>query len=240
MSADTPSPKNGLWRGDDTRHSKDDALDTREFELLVEGSYRLDDDYFELESRLVVFLAGRLGMRAGEIAHMREDWIDWRRDMIVVPRHQHCLKGRDGGICGHCRMAAEQMVEHNAGLSLADAEAMLWSPKTEAASREIPLDASTRAKIAVERYFERFDEFEASRSVVNRRVTRAAEAADVLDAADVYPHCLRATAATHLANHGVDIVTLQSMMGWSDFQVAQHYLASSGERTQRALRDLMP
>ena len=29
-------------------------------------------------------------------------------------------------------------------------------------------------------------------------------------------------------------------MGWADFQVTQHYLASNGERTQRALRDLMP
>ena len=56
---------------------------------------------------------------------MREDWIDWRRDIIVVLRHESCTKGRDGGICGHCRNAAEQMVEHNPGLSIKNAESML-------------------------------------------------------------------------------------------------------------------
>ena len=75
------------------------------------------------------------------------------------------------------------MVAHNPGLSLERAEAMMWSPKTSASSRKIPLEESTRAKIVLERYFEKYDEFMASRGVVNRRVTRAAEAAaDEVDA----------------------------------------------------------
>ena len=241
MSVETPTPKGGMYRADsdDTRHSKEDALNDREFELLVEGTHRLDGDYFELESRLVVFLAGRLGMRAGEIAHLTEDWIDWHRGMIVIPRHESCTDGRGGGICGHCRGAAEQMVEHNPGLGIDEAERMMWSPKTEAAAREIPLEASTRARIVLERYFDRFDEFEASRGVVNRRVTRAAEAADVeVDADETYPHALRATCASHWAAKQIDIVSLKSMMGWASYQTAENYLAESGKRTEKAIRRL--
>jgi len=241
MSVDAPSPKGGMYRAtsDDVRHSKEDALNEREFELLVEGSYRLDDDYFELESRLVIFLAGRLGMRGGEIAHLKEEWIDWHRGMIVIPRHESCTDGRDGGICGHCRNAAEQMVEHNPGLSIDEAERMMWSPKTEASAREIPLEASPRAKIVLERYFERFDAFQASRGVVNRRVTRAAEAADAeVDADSTYPHALRSTCASHFAGSGIDIVSLKSLMGWASYQTAENYLAESGKRTEKALRQL--
>lgn len=233
-------PKSGMYRGeDDTRHSKEDALNEREFETLVEGTHRLDDDYFELESRLVVFLAGRLGMRAGEIAHMKGEWIDWHRDMIVIPRHEECTDGRDGGVCGHCRGSAKQMVEHNPGLTIDKAEELMWSPKTEAGAREIPLEASTRAKIILERYFERFDEFMASRGVVNRRVTRAAKAADdVVDADETYPHALRATCASHFAAREIDIVSLKSFMGWASYQTAENYLAESGKRTEKALRRL--
>jgi len=116
---------------------------------------------------------------------------------------------------------------------------MMWSPKTENAAREIPLDASTRATIVLERYFERFDEFTASRGVVNRRVTRAAEAADDAIAADeVYPHALRASCASHFAAAGIDVVSLKSMMGWASYATAENYLAESGRRTQKALNRL--
>ena len=116
---------------------------------------------------------------------------------------------------------------------------MLWSPKTEASAREIPLQASMRAKIVLERYFERFDSFQASRSVVNRRLTRAAEAApDEIDAESLYPHALRSTCASHLASRGFDALSLASLMGWEDLQVAQVYLQRSGARTRRALRKL--
>jgi len=69
----------------------------------------MDDDYFALESRLVLFAAGRLGMRGGEIAHISKDWIDFDNKILTIPSHERCTDGRDGGICGHCRGAAEQM-----------------------------------------------------------------------------------------------------------------------------------
>jgi integrase len=132
----------------EVRHSKDDALDTREFEQLLEATYDLQD-YYGLQSRFVILVAGRLGMRAGEIAHMKESWVDWRRSLIDIPRHQPCDDGRNGGLCGYCKRKARQKTNHGDEPTLADAKRTMWSPKTKAAAREIPLDAAPRAEIVL-------------------------------------------------------------------------------------------
>lgn len=78
--------------GSSTRHSKEDALSEREFEELLAATYRLDE-YWSLQCRFVVLMAGRLGLRAGEIAHMRSSRVDFRRNMICIPAHQPCESG---------------------------------------------------------------------------------------------------------------------------------------------------
>lgn len=229
--------KHGGTTGQRT-HSKERVVDERAFERLVEATYRMDDDYHSLESRFVLFAAGRYGLRAGEIVHFREEWVDWRRGYIEVPYHQPCRKGRDGGTCGYCRQSAEQRAAHNDDVTLEQAVAATWSPKTEAAAREIPLEANTRARMALEAYCDRFDAFQASRSAVNRRVNWMCELAENVAADATTPHGLRATAATYYASRGLDVLALQSMMGWADLQTAHCYIRSTGEHTSRALRDI--
>lgn len=246
------------------RHSRDDALSDREFERLVAASYRLDE-YWSLQCRFVLLVAGRLGLRAGEIAHMDEEWIDWRRNMICIPARDRCTNGRDGGLCGHCRSSLEQMARVRSTNGYADVHAELasrdelepgggraagaivdaddlddghWRPKTDAAAREVPFDADTRASIVVEEYFERFDEYTHSRQSINRRVERVATEARGIDPDDVYPHALRATAASHYAAHGLDVFSLKAMMGWADLSTAKNYISTSGERTAQAIRDI--
>jgi len=221
-----------------TRHCKEDALSDREFEQAVRATYRLDNGYWSLEARLILFAAGRLGMRSGEICHLREDWIDWRNNMIEVPRHESCTQGKGGGICGSCRQAAKQMVENNDDLTMETAKGLMWGPKTEHSAREIPLDATERAAIAVEEYFEQYDAVPISQSTIGRRVDWIAEKADGLKPETTYPHCLRATAASYWAAQGLNAVNLKSLMGWSDFQVALNYIENSGERTAQSLRAL--
>lgn len=223
---------------DQTRHCKEDALSDREFERAVEATYRLDDDYFAVEARMILFAAGRLGMRSGEITHLKEDWVDWRANLIKIPRYARCTDGKDGDICGSCRQAAEQMCKHNGDLDIETAESMMWGPKTESAAREIPIDATTRAEIAIEEYFDRFDGFQSSQTTVNRRVTQMAEEASGLDPATTYPHCLRSTAASFWSARGLNAVNLKALMGWSGFGVALNYIQESGERTARSLRDI--
>lgn len=231
------SKANVGYHGTRRKHTKEDALSDREYELLLESASQMDE-YYRLQCKLVLLLGGRLGMRAGEIAHLKESWIDWRRNMIVIPRYQRCEKGKGGGVCGYCRSQAEQMLEHNEGMEYEDAEHEMWSPKTEAAAREIPFDASTRAEICMERFFDVYDGWPRSRQVVNRRVNRVAESTNEVEVEEVYPHCLRATAATRFAARGLDIFALKSMMGWADLQTAKCYISSSGERTAQAIRDI--
>ncbi|WP_331235235.1 site-specific integrase [Natronorarus salvus] len=71
------------------------------------------------------------------------------------------------------------------------------------------------------------------RSTINRRVQ---EVADSRPTGRIYPHCLRATAASHHAYKGVAPVLLQALMGWSDLATAQKYIRISGTATADALR----
>lgn len=252
------------WANTDAvRHTKEDALTGREFERLVQATYSLDGDYFERECRLVLFLAGRLGMRAGEIAHMKREWIDWDNQRICIPTYEDCQDGRDGGICGHCKQAATQMATIRTENALAedgiDPDAVdytepefseyvvepeeffsqMWSPKTENASRDIPYgEASTRAAFAIEEYFDYYDEFEASRNVVNRRVDRVAEAAEDLGPDDVYPHALRSTAASYYADRGLSARDLKSLFGWAQFSTAIAYIEESPARLEDSLQQM--
>jgi site-specific recombinase XerD len=79
----------------------------------------------------------------------------------------------------------------------------------------------------------------ASRGVVNRRVSRAAEATDgAVDPDDVYPHCLRATAASYFAARGLSAMDLKALFGWSQFSTAIAYIEESPERLADALQQL--
>lgn len=220
--------------GNQVRHSKQDALSEREFEMLVEGAQRMDG-YQGIEARFIVFVAGRLGLRAGEITHLRRDWVDFREKMVNIPGHISCDKGRDGGLCGHCRQQIRQCCEHN-DLQWEDVADNWWRPKTEAAVRGVPWDFSPRADLAIERFFDRFDRFGRSYSAIGRRVERAAELADGLDPDDVYPHALRSSAATFQVSRGLKAHALTSMMGWANLATAQVYISRSDQNTRRAVR----
>ncbi|WP_181685834.1 tyrosine-type recombinase/integrase [Halorhabdus salina] len=251
-----------------TDHSRDDALTDRQFERLLEGARQLPEPR-DFEARFVVLVAGRLGLRGGEIAHLSADWIDEDQRVISIPEHDPCTKGKDGGVCGYCReraaehvdaynlsldeatelvdeemgdvdlpdqkieeLARERMDEHN--ISLEDALAERWEPKTSNGARTIPFDLTARTQIAVERFAERYDVFPKARVAVNRRVSEAASAAD-LDAR-VYPHALRATAANQMAMNDVSAHSLLALMGWSDIETARAYIKASEENAAREIR----
>ena len=220
-----------------TTHSKDDALNEREFELLYEGAAAMDG-YQGLEAEFIVVVAGRLGLRLSEISHLQADWIDWRDDLIQIPAHEPCTKGRHGDHCGQCEQAIAQCVDYNDEVQREDVVDNWWRPKTQAAVRGVPFDWCPRADIQLERFFEEFDAFERSGSAIGRRVTSAAELAPGLDPDEIYPHCLRATAATLLSGKGLSAHALCSMFGWANLSTARVYLARSDQNTQRAVRSV--
>jgi integrase len=218
-----------------TQHSSEAALSDSQFEDLVDAARTLQEP-FDAEATFVLFTAGRLGLRAGEIAHLDEAWINWNRSLIEIPAHWSCTKGQNGGVCAYCRKQAEQAMGYDDDLTLDEALADRWSPKTSNSARAVPFDFTARVEAVVEAFFADHDAYPASRASVNRRVDRVLEAADY-PTSMCWPHALRATAATWHAYRGVDAVPLQALFGWADLQTAQKYIRTSGGATQRALND---
>jgi len=144
--------------------------------------------------------------------------------MIDIPSHEPCRKGHDGGRRGYCRRQARRVVANadEDDLELEDVIDSYWNPKTPASERAIP--------------FEFYDAVPFSVATVRRRVKMAAEASEV--ARRLYPHCLRATAATHHAYNGLGVAALQAMLGEEKLATAEKYVRLSGGQTKRALKEV--
>lgn len=223
--------------GDDVRHSREKALTEREFEQFLAGARDLADScyYYEHDPEMIAYVLGRLGLRRGELVHLREDWIDWREEMIRIPDHSECTMGEGGSKCGYCRQLAQQRADYNDDLDYQTALEWTWVPKTQAAARDVYFGWSTRVALALERYFAGpYDRFEASGTAVGRRVDRVADLAPT-DLGTVHPHALRATAATYHAGRGLSASGLMQMMGWCQMQTAEVYISRNSQNTSRQL-----
>jgi len=247
------------------KHSKESALSPREFELLLEGAERIEKDRQRMEAKFGILVAGRLGLRVGEIIHMTEEWVNWRQRRIEIPRQMDCHLGRGSGPCGYCEQLGVQMIETyengdpedmsnarerfinrnlerswSAGdeLTLDDVLGMRWFAKTDAAAREVPFSHDARTELVIERFFESRNEYGMSKSAFDRRLNKALRLADEIDQDTTMPHGLRATAATRMAGQNVDPLTLKSMLGWSSFQTAKNYISGSPDRTERMLQQI--
>ena len=208
------------------RNSHQDALDDAAYRRLLDATDDLDEPY-QTEANAILVFGGRLGLRGGEICHLKEEWVNWDRKMLEIPAYEPCD-------CGYCRHQAQLATTHDADLSMQEAMEQRWNPKTKHSVRTIPFDFDEEVQAAVEVFFDRFDGYEHSRASVNRRVDRVAEEAGI-DPDSIYPHALRATAATKLAYAGVPAPALQSMMGWSKLSTATKYIRLSGTATAEAL-----
>jgi len=244
-----------------TRHSREDALTEPQFERLWNAAQNLDERW-RLECEFVVVVAGRLGLRAGELCHMTENWINWDRRQIEIPQHDPCDHGKDGGICGYCRDRASVMADtkteqnldeiyssddleyHEPGVRVTpdlfvEPEEMYhrrWEPKTEQGHRVVPFGFDPEIEQVIEEFFMFNDAFEPSRSAVNRRVDRALEAAGFPKSL-TYPHALRATSASWHAHRGLNPTALQSLHGWARLSTSQKYIRLSGSQTSQALNE---
>lgn len=234
MISSTHHDISGTQRTRKVRHSKENALCPIEFESLIEQTYKLKR-YWDVEARLILFLAGRLGMRRGEISHLAEEWIDWRQERIEIPSHWSCDRGKDGGRCGTCRQQALQMTDHNEHLTFKEALDARWRPKTDSAARSIPFGFCPRARIALEEFFDEFDRWMYSASVVTRRLNRVVEMSRRVE--HCHPHALRATAASWHAGRGIDRFSMCALFGWSTINVAERYVQASADNLDHTLRN---
>jgi len=253
----------------ETTHARDDAISPRQFEQLVNATHRIESASIAIETRAVLFLCGRVGLRKGELTHLRESWFDWSNGTLTIPNHQPCEKGQhDDEPCGYCRRRAEDRVSTNnisieeaktalesvadgtlstnaleqqaqelqseVNMSMEDALALQWQPKTKRSARTVPFDFDVRVKLALEAFFEEFDRWEKSAATVNRRIDRLEDISPV--DTRLYPHALRATAASYHASRDISIHSLMSIMGWSDPSTARSYVNANADQAAREIR----
>lgn len=220
---------------DQVINAKQKALDDLEFEAFYESATRIDDPYFRIQSQFAALTLGRLGLRAGELVHFDARWVDTREKMVTIPPHQPCFGGRDGGLCSPCEKNAKQMAGVNDGLDLEAARDLFWKPKTPTGARSIFYGFSPRIEMVVERFVDRWETWPVGYQSLLRRIDDLAEATDGIDADEMSPHPLRATAATHMAGKGLQLSAMMQMFGWSDSAVPTIYINRSSTSTASQL-----
>lgn len=131
---------------EDRTHSREHALNEREFEMLLRGARQLKSP-FDFEARLVVHCTATLGMRAGEVAHLRAGWIDFDERVLEIPSHEECDFGQfDGEVCGYCRNRARDYVSTHT-LSLEDAKAEVRDEFEDVDLDDVAIEELARKRI---------------------------------------------------------------------------------------------
>ena len=220
------------------QQTREKALTERQYERLLIGAMRIEDPEQAMETRAMLLIGGRLGLRPGEVTHLDASWINRRREMLSIPSRDPCSKGRDDDPCGYCRQAARQQVKHDDSKEFEEVVDNYWNPKTDAAVRDVPFGWDQRISVAIEWLIDTHGGWPYSFSTLQRRLEMALEKAEALESDDTSLHGLRGTAASYHAGRGLDSGPLQSMFGWSDLATAKNYIAVDGEMTARALGEV--
>lgn len=248
------------------RHSKQDALSEREFELLLRAVPKLKEQK-QLETRFILMCAGRMGMRGGEIAHISEDWIDRSKHVLEIPEYDYCTFGKFDDPCGYCRNRARDYMEtHNRSFEevVADIEEK-YPQLEEMAVKSIAQEEHEETEIAFEKALElrwspktknsarsipydfdvriqlTFEDFFEEHSYFPKsKATLNRRVDNVVEKSNiekrVYPHSLRATAAMLHASKDISPYSLMSTMGWETLETARTYIGSSDTSAARELR----
>ena len=98
-----------------------------------------------------------------------------------------------------------------------------WKPKTSSGAREIPLMFEAKRKLYD--FFQKKNEIGMNRVTVFRIVRRVGNRLKPFK--KVYPHALRATFASMMAERSMNPADIQSIMGWAKLETANNYVRST-------------
>lgn len=179
------------------------------------------------------------GVRVGEFLHLNEKWVDYRREMIKIPRNDKC------GRCGYCRQKRGEYQKRLKDVVKGDKTKKrlksednylngYWVVKTEEAVRSIPF-LNNEVSTLLENFFK---DHTYVWEVYNNKVYTWRMCREIGKRFDkiVTPHTLRATYATRMAQEGVSSANLQSLLGWSSISTAISYIRKSGRSAQREIK----
>jgi len=224
----------GVAMTKDQRYSREDALESRAFLQLYLGALKIEDDKQRVRTVTVILLAGRLGLRASEIQHLHEGWINWERGTIRVPAHDPCF-------CKWCIESARGKIASKRGVDKKDIDRddpdvleyvyeNQYQPKPGASARVVPFGWSERITAWLLHYFKNNEYIDVSQQQLRNDVRKAAEFAEGIDQSNLTLHPLRATAATFNADAGLLAKPLRDLMGWSGRAQANRYVRGSGRQ----------
>ena len=200
--------------------AKDDALSEEDFDRLVKACEQTDQP---IENRFVILMAGMLGLRIGEIAHMKKSWIDFDRELITIPHHEPCA-------CSYCITRMKKRMKRK---NIPPREVMgeQWRPKSEAGARTIYFGFDPEVKEVLKTIMIKYKQCPFIVTTIYSRIRRLGKTTGL----DVYPHALRATAGFKFAFDGINAKTLQTIMGWSNLLMADAYIRSSGAMAKKEI-----
>lgn len=237
--------------------SHKDALSTEAFCRLYVGACKIDNPHQRRLACFIILLTGRLGLRIGELQHLREGWIDWERGVIRIPKYDPCgcrrcwiqahdKWGRNGlrelieadewdGPTSWKRCTADQRREIIEAATCCTPDTLVsiitdeqFGPKYDRSARTIPFGWSERLTCVLMAFFDEHECLEHTQQGINNIITAAAENAPGIEPEHLSAHNLRATGLTFLANTSIDPKMLCDLAGWEDIKTARKYLRQSG------------
>ena len=169
--------------------------------------YALDEQQIELfwracdddRDKVLVGLMMFEGLRVSEALHVRAGWIQksGATTSIHIPERMDCQ-------CWDCKGRG------------------FWQPKSKSGSRIVPL--VDKLEPIVTGFYATNTGIDRTRQTAWVYVKDTAIRAGISPAA-IFPHALRATAATYFASKGFTATELCYMLGWSDIAMASHYIS---------------
>jgi len=167
----------------------------------------------ELVDKVLVGLMMFCGLRIGEAVHLNSSWL--KEGEIHIPARMPCN-------CWEC----SKRKGDNKGF---------WKPKTRAGVRIIPV-ASPLLPYLTEYLRYQPDGLPFNRTSGWSRIKKLAKEAKLNT--KVFPHSLRATAATVIARAGTSAIALAYIMAWKNIGVASHYVqvAQAQKEAAEAMR----
>ena len=184
------------------RSAKQDSLTEPEANLLLDACTNVLDN-------LVIRLPLYTGMRIGEVQHLKASWLDWEKEIIIIPARQQCR-------CYECRKWREG----------------IWKPKTLAGKRSLLIVPELKT------HLKQLDGgINRSRQALEQRFERIRQRSGLMKVC--YPHAIRATFATRLAENGISAPSLTYLMGWETLASAEHYIQSTMNRAHSEMKEIV-
>ena len=167
------------------------------------------------QERLIVQLMGYLGMRVSEVVHMKGHWI--RQEEIHIPEVEQCSCMACGKRVSTATGERQARLERKPGY---------WYAKSKRSARSLPIPAFMASNL-YDYFTSNPRGFNCSRIAIWQKVKKISRDAGIkqpgLSRNTIFPHTLRATAATRFAA-SLEIAELMAIMGWSNMSVAAHYI----------------